>query len=164
MPCRVGEGFLADSEECRSQLRFHPDIVRTGHTGAGNTGAFLKILALPLDGSDDQMLMATLRDGSPAPAPSKVMIASAKPFIAHLDDGKNAPSARSFTLASTSSRVVGPAVEPISSNQSKTKSLVRSASATEPPAEPSPPPDSAPAAFAPARNEALDLMSGRGLY
>ena len=118
----------------------------------------------PLEGSDDQMLMATLRDGSPAPAPSKVMIASAKPFIAHLDDGKNAPSARSFTLASTSSRVVGPAVEPISSNQSKTKSLVRSASATEPPAEPSPPPDSAPAAFAPARNEALDLMSGRGLY
>jgi hypothetical protein len=27
------------------------------------------------------MLMATLREGSPAPAPSKVMLAAAKPFI-----------------------------------------------------------------------------------
>jgi rare lipoprotein A len=35
----------------------------------------------PLEGSDDAMLMATLREGSPAPAPSKVMLAAAKPFI-----------------------------------------------------------------------------------
>src|SRR5437588_711043 len=28
----------------------------------------------PLEGSDDTMLLATLREGSPAPAPSKVMI------------------------------------------------------------------------------------------
>jgi len=119
----------------------------------------------PLEGSDDEMLMATLRDGLPAPAPSKVMIASAKPFIANLDDGKNAPpSARSLTLASTSTRVVASASEAVSSNRSKTKSLVRSASAAESPAEPSPPPDPAPAAFAPTRNETLDLMSGRGLY
>jgi peptidoglycan lytic transglycosylase len=119
----------------------------------------------PLDGSDDEMLMATLRDGLPAPAPSKVMIASAKPFIANLDDGKNAPpSARSLTLASTSTRVVASASEAVSSNRSKTKTLVRSASAAESPAEPSPPPDPAPAAFAPTRNETLDLMSGRGLY
>ena len=33
----------------------------------------------PLEGSDDTMLIATLREGSPAPAPSKVMIAAAKP-------------------------------------------------------------------------------------
>jgi rare lipoprotein A len=118
----------------------------------------------PLDGSDDEMLMATLRDGLPAPAPSKVMIASAKPFIANLDDGKNAPSARSLTLASTSTRTVASASEAVSSNRSKTKSLVRSASAAESPAEPSPPPDPAPAAVAPTRNETLDLMSGRGLY
>jgi rare lipoprotein A len=119
----------------------------------------------PLEGSDDEMLMATLRDGLPAPAPSKVMIASAKPFIANLDDGKNAPpSARSLTLASTSTRVVASASEAVSSNRSKTKALVRSASAAESPAEPSPPPDPAPAAVAPTRNETLDLMSGRGLY
>src|SRR6476646_4658729 len=51
----------------------------------------------PLEGSDDAMLMATLRDGSAAPAPSKVMIAAAKPFISNLDDDKGRP-ARTFTL------------------------------------------------------------------
>ena len=35
----------------------------------------------PLEGSDDRMLMATLRQGDPAPAPSMVMLASAKPFV-----------------------------------------------------------------------------------
>jgi rare lipoprotein A len=34
-----------------------------------------------LEGSDDAMLMATLRHGSPAPAPSRVMVASARPFV-----------------------------------------------------------------------------------
>lgn len=34
-----------------------------------------------LDGSDDRQLMATLRTGTPAPSPSSVMIASAKPFV-----------------------------------------------------------------------------------
>src|SRR5690349_5120499 len=33
----------------------------------------------PVEGSDDQLLLATLREGTPAPAPSKVMLASAKP-------------------------------------------------------------------------------------
>jgi rare lipoprotein A (peptidoglycan hydrolase) len=32
----------------------------------------------PIDGTDDQMLLATLRMGSPAPAPSTLMMASAK--------------------------------------------------------------------------------------
>ena len=35
----------------------------------------------PLDGSDDRMLVATLREGVPAPAPSLVMLASARPFL-----------------------------------------------------------------------------------
>jgi rare lipoprotein A len=35
----------------------------------------------PLNGSDDRMLMATLRDGQPAPAPSNVMVASARPLV-----------------------------------------------------------------------------------
>ena len=129
----------------------------------------------PLEGSDDTMLMATLRDGSPAPAPSKVMIAAAKPFIANLDDGKDArvasASARSFTLSSASTRVAKSAGdksagETPSANRAKTKSLVRSASAVEPEPEPPPPQEAPPAAFAPMRSEAgtLDLMSGRGLY
>ena len=40
----------------------------------------------PLEGSDDRMLLATLRKGSPAPAPSKIMVAAAKPFIANPRD------------------------------------------------------------------------------
>jgi rare lipoprotein A len=35
----------------------------------------------PLEGSDDRRLMATLREGQPAPAPSTVMLASARPFL-----------------------------------------------------------------------------------
>jgi len=35
----------------------------------------------PLEGSDDRTLIATLREGEPAPAPSLVRVAAAKPFI-----------------------------------------------------------------------------------
>src|SRR3981189_1845245 len=35
----------------------------------------------PLEGSDDRQLMATLRPGVPAPSPSTVRVASARPFI-----------------------------------------------------------------------------------
>jgi rare lipoprotein A len=35
----------------------------------------------PLEGSDDRLLEATLRTGVPAPAPSAVMVASARPFV-----------------------------------------------------------------------------------
>src|SRR5271154_732474 len=35
----------------------------------------------PLEGSDDSLLMATLRTGEPAPSPSLVRVASARPFV-----------------------------------------------------------------------------------
>jgi rare lipoprotein A len=35
----------------------------------------------PLEGSDDRRLLATVSDGRPAPLPSQVRIASAKPFV-----------------------------------------------------------------------------------
>src|SRR6266571_2602956 len=35
----------------------------------------------PLEGSDDRQLLATLRTGVPAPSPSAVRVASARPFI-----------------------------------------------------------------------------------
>jgi len=38
----------------------------------------------PLEGSDDNMLIATLRQGEPAPAPSLIRVASTKPFIPEL--------------------------------------------------------------------------------
>src|SRR4051794_25300603 len=38
----------------------------------------------PLEGSDDRQLMATLRTGTPAPSPSMVRVASARPFVPEL--------------------------------------------------------------------------------
>ena len=38
-----------------------------------------------LDGSDDHLLAATLREGEPAPAPSMVRLASARPFLPQAD-------------------------------------------------------------------------------
>lgn len=35
----------------------------------------------PLEGSDDGILMATLREGTPAPPPSLVMVAATRPFV-----------------------------------------------------------------------------------
>src|SRR5215470_5084860 len=64
----------------------------------------------PLEGSDDRMLMATLRHGSPAPSPSRVMVASTKPFLPQFADGADhgdgarregvlpIPAERPFTL------------------------------------------------------------------
>jgi len=46
----------------------------------------------PLEGSNDKQLMATLRENEPAPAPSLVMLASAKPFLP--DSGGRSPVLR----------------------------------------------------------------------
>jgi rare lipoprotein A len=51
----------------------------------------------PLEGSDDRRLMATLREGQPAPAPSVVMLASAKPFLPRGADAPIPPE-RPFDL------------------------------------------------------------------
>jgi len=40
----------------------------------------------PREGGDDRMLLATLRERTPAPAPSKVMVAAAKPFLPKVSD------------------------------------------------------------------------------
>jgi rare lipoprotein A len=40
--------------------------------------------AAPLEGSDDSMLIATLREGQPAPPPPLVRVASTKPFVPEL--------------------------------------------------------------------------------
>jgi rare lipoprotein A len=44
----------------------------------------------PLEGSDDRMLIATLREGEPAPPPSLVRVASAKPFVPEMP-GRGGP-------------------------------------------------------------------------
>jgi rare lipoprotein A len=42
----------------------------------------------PLEGSDDRQLMATLRTGIPAPPPSLVRVASARPFVPEIASGR----------------------------------------------------------------------------
>ena len=61
----------------------------------------------PLDGSDDRLLMATLRTGVPAPAPSLVRVASARPFVPEMSSGRAirgevpTPEGRPYSLGST---------------------------------------------------------------
>jgi rare lipoprotein A len=121
----------------------------------------------PLEGSDDRMLMATLREGVPAPAPSRVMVASAKPFLPHLaDGGRESAPPLSAERATATSRAAAQAGEVTSSNKPPARSVLRMPAAVA--AEPSAPSAGAggPAAgFAPARGDgAVGLMSGRGLY
>jgi rare lipoprotein A len=55
-----------------------------GFTGNGVARVRVEYVGrAPLEGSDDRTLMATLREGQPAPAPSSVMLASAKPFLSN---------------------------------------------------------------------------------
>jgi rare lipoprotein A len=124
----------------------------------------------PVEGSDDRMLLATLREGSPAPAPSMVMVASAKPFIANLEEAPLPPE-RPFTLGSASSGAApAPAASEITSvNRQQTRPGLRlsSASAADSRAGQRSAEVAAPASgFAPVRNDGpmLGLMSGRGLY
>jgi peptidoglycan lytic transglycosylase len=121
----------------------------------------------PLEGSDDRMLMATLREGSPAPAPSKVMIASAKPFLPDGGTGNSSPPLppeRPHSLGRAPARVAAPApaAEAAPPARSQTRSNAPTPEASASVAAPAPPM----AGFAPLRTEgpALGLMSGRGLY
>ncbi len=62
----------------------------------------------PLEGSDDNQLVATLRTNEPAPAPSAVRIASASPFIPAMPPARGSwrgdvpmPAERPYTLGNT---------------------------------------------------------------
>lgn len=63
----------------------------------------------PLEGSDDRQLMATLRTGVPAPSPSMVRVASARPFVPEIPLNVRPirgevpmPEGRPYSLGSTS--------------------------------------------------------------
>ncbi len=62
----------------------------------------------PLEGSDDRVLEATLRTGVPAPAPSLVRLASARPFVPEASYGRAMhgdvplPQDRPYSLGNTS--------------------------------------------------------------
>jgi rare lipoprotein A len=63
----------------------------------------------PLEGSDDRQLIATLRSGVPAPSPSTVRIASARPFVPEMSSSTGRirgevpmPEGRPYSLGNTS--------------------------------------------------------------
>ena len=132
----------------------------------------------PLEGSDDRQLLATLREGDPAPAPSVVRVASAKPFLpdsfgpepsATAQKAVPSPQTRPFTLGEAPAQPKLKSAEP--------KAAIETA-ALPPPARPASLTPGAPAnsaaaiptiapvsAFAPTRYDApAASFSGRGLY
>src|SRR5882757_3943029 len=63
----------------------------------------------PLEGSDDRQLVATLRTGVPAPSPSMVRVASARPFVPEISSSAGRirgeipmPEGRPYSLGNTS--------------------------------------------------------------
>lgn len=134
----------------------------------------------PLEGSDDRQLIATLRQGEPAPAPTGVRIASARPFVPDMQGGGMAtravrgdvplPEGRPYSLGNTSMDVASiGATSEISASRStrpgrpalaaNTRQVTyeANAEATEPETRSS---------YAPSRSDDAigNLMSARGLY
>jgi rare lipoprotein A len=66
----------------------------------------------PLEGSDDRQLMATLRTGVPAPSPSMVRVASARPFVPEIASNRRpirgevpVPEGRPYNLGNSSAHL-----------------------------------------------------------
>ena len=105
----------------------------------------------PIEGSDDRILAATLRIDEPAPAPSAVMVAVARPFVPE-------PAAPIPSRPGSVERAV--AVAPAPSEPRGSASGVAAVARTQPLRAALPPPSSA---YATTRAEG-SFFSGRGLY
>ena len=111
-----------------------------------------------LAGSDDNALLATLRHGTPAPAPSSTRLASTLPTFlgGNRDSGTTPlPPERPFALGDATVRTPAPARTTTSSVPSKRAKSPVSVSPEYVVSEPAAPAERAPT---------LGLMSGRGLY
>lgn len=130
----------------------------------------------PLEGSDDRALMATLRTGEPAPAPSGVRVASARPFIPESASTRGSyasdipmPAERPYTLGSTTDDASSTLPTEVSALRTKEIAERRPRSATR---EVIAPTIEAPTlrrqvstAYAPvAHDGSVNLLSGRGIY
>jgi rare lipoprotein A len=125
----------------------------------------------PLEGSDERRLLATLREGAPAPAPSGVMLASAKPFVPAVASrspimagSTPVPEERPFDLGKAYDReaaLAGPraaARKPVPDERTAASEPIPRLMWT-----PGPPP--AVSAYAPARYDGSSAVAtGRGLY
>jgi rare lipoprotein A len=128
----------------------------------------------PLEGSDDRVLLATLREGRPAQMPTSLMVASAAPFVPSFADERGEtpiPPERPFALGGASARAAAtPAtVSVATATAAPERSVVklpvaRAQKVTDP--DPAPRANPTPVAtYAPVQNDrVLGLMSGRGLY
>ena len=131
----------------------------------------------PLEGSSDRQLVATLRDGEAAPAPSAVRVAGAKPFVPEqkpavaetFDRSPNLPeisaqaSRKNAPAAPTLARAAAPDREP----RVEAMALPPAGARYDTPAvaDVVKPAVSPVSAFAPTRYDApAAFLSGRGLY
>jgi len=116
----------------------------------------------PLEGSDDRQLLATLRTGVPAPTPSSVRVASARPFVPELPSSGRAirgdipmPEGRPYSLGSNAT------TELSSSSRHRGRALENSRAVSYETDERF----AQPAAYAPIDPRGpKDLLAGRGLY
>src|SRR5881628_1249412 len=129
----------------------------------------------PLEGSDDRQLMATLRTGVPAPSPSMVRVASARPFVPELPSSTRGaihgevptPEGRPYNLGNSSADVasINATSEMSASSRSRGRALqnARAVSYGEDGRDAT---ESAPSgAYASdGAAEARSILSGRGLY
>ncbi len=123
----------------------------------------------PLEGTDDRMLLATLRQGTPAPAPSRVMLASASPFMPGFGEDESGPlplpAERPFSLGSAPSQPPRTTPATVPAGRPQLRSAVK-LPAPVAPAGSSELAAAAPvSAYAPVRSDgSAGLLSGRGLY
>ena len=131
----------------------------------------------PLEGSDDRQLVATLRTGEPAPSPSSVRIASARPFVPEMPaSGRTIrgevpmPEGRPYTLGNTSADVASINATSEMSASGRLRSVGRQIDNPRAVTYGSDgnyaPPSARPvAAYAPIEQRGpSEILSGRGLY
>ena len=132
----------------------------------------------PLKGSDDRQLVATLRQGDPAPAPSAVRLASGQPFLPEYSDSDPERAERKAVTVSqerpyalgqlpaqaSQSREEVPLARPPARSNARIEAAALPA-LREPGGTAGPALTSPVSAFAPSRYDApAAFLSGRGLY
>jgi rare lipoprotein A len=131
----------------------------------------------PLEGSDDRQLLATLRTGAPAPAPSLVRVASARPFVPEsLSSGRAMrgdipmPSGRPYDLGTTSADQASINATSEMSSSSRSRSSGRQldnarAVSYDADGRYAAAPSGPASAYAPVDSQGpSEILSGRGLY
>ena len=125
----------------------------------------------PLEGSDDRQLMATLRTGVPAPSPSSVRVASAKPYVPELPSSAGRirgevpmPEGRPYSLGNSSADYasINATSEMSASSRSRGRALPNPRAVSYEPDAGTPAPV---AAYRPIDPRGpSEVLSGRGLY